>query len=129
MGALVYDGRFAQTMNELCSPENIAGTAKKFAELEKQYGPYSFGKFVKYTISKPEEYASWEKDVGEIPAWIQNRLTEVISTNLRSASPMPVVLKVGDNVDATHDLHVKTFAHHGQLHIGLHMLCPNSDLK
>ena len=42
---------------------------------------------------------------------------------------MPVVLKVGDNVDATHDLHVKTFAHNGQLHIGLHMLCPNSDLK
>ena len=129
MGGFVYSGNFERTMNDLCSPKNIAATARKFAELEKQYGPYSFGKFVKYTISKPEEYANWEKDVGEIPEGIQNRLTEVISTNLRSASPMPVVLKVGDNVDATHDLHVKTFAHHGQLHIGLHMLCPNSDLK
>jgi hypothetical protein len=124
-----YRGKFERTMNELCSPKNIAATAKKFAEMEKQYGPYSFGKFVKYTISNPDEYANWEKDVGEIPQWIQDRLTEIISTNLRSASPMPVVLKVGDSVDASHDLHVKTFVHNGHLTIGLHMLCPNPDLK
>ena len=116
-------------MNELSSPENVAATAKKFAELEKQYGPYSFGKFAKFTLTQPGEYANWEKDVGEIPESIQNRLTEIISTNLRSASPMPMMLKVGDNVDATHDLHVKTFAHNGHIHIGLHMLCPNPELK
>ncbi len=40
-----------------------------------------------------------------------------------------MVLKVSENVDATHDLHVKTFAHNGQLHIGVHMLCPNTSLK
>ena len=28
----------------------------------------------------------------------------------------------------THDLYVRTFAYNGQLYIGLHMLCPNSDL-
>ena len=33
-----------QKLNELSSPDNIAATAKKFAELEKRYGPYSFGK-------------------------------------------------------------------------------------
>jgi hypothetical protein len=38
-------------------------------------------------------------------------------------------LKVGENVDHTHDLHVKTFKHKGHKHIGLHMLCPNSSLK
>jgi hypothetical protein len=124
-----YNGKFEKIMNGLSSPPNIAATSKKFAELEKKYGPYSFGKFVKYTISKPEEFAEWESDVGEIPKWIQDRLTDIISTNLRSASPMPVVLKVGDNVDATHDLHVKTFTHGGQLYIGLHMLCPNPELK
>jgi hypothetical protein len=129
MGAFVYGGRFERIMNELSSPENIAATARRFADLERQYGPYSFGKFVRYTISQPEEFANWESDVGEIPEWIQNRLTEIISTNLKSASPMPVVLKVGDNVDATHDLHVKTFVRGGRLYIGLHMLCPNPELR
>jgi hypothetical protein len=31
--------------------------------------------------------------------------------------------------DATHDLQVTTFAHGGHIHIGLHMLCPNPELK
>jgi hypothetical protein len=129
MGAFRYGGRFERIMNDLSSPQNIAATSTRFAELERQHGSYSFGKFVKFTISQPEEYAQWESDVGEIPQWIQDRLTEIISTNLKSTSPMPVVLKVGDNVDATHDLHVKAFAHNGQIYIGLHMLCPNTDLK
>jgi hypothetical protein len=53
----------------------------------------------------------------------------VLGSNLRSAHPLPMVLKVGENVDHTHDLHVKTFAHNGHVHIGLHMLCPNTSLK
>ena len=60
---------------------------------------------------------------------IRNKLTRVIRANLRSKKPKPMVLKVGENVDATHDLHVKTFTHKGQDHIGLHMLCPNTSLK
>lgn len=66
---------------------------------------------------------------GEIPEAIRNRITEVTATNLRSATPLPLVLKVGDNVDATHELLVKTFAHDGHIYIGLHMLCPNPALK
>jgi hypothetical protein len=31
------------------------------------------------------------------------------------------VLKVGENVDNTHDLHVKTVAHKGHMHLGLHI--------
>jgi hypothetical protein len=127
--SFAYGGKFEKLMNDLCSPENIVTTAAKFADLEGRYGAYSFGKFVKRTISQPEEYANWERDVGEIPQWIQDRLTEIISTNMKSKPPMPVVLKVGENVDATHDLHVKTFSRNGRLYIGLHMLCPNSDLK
>jgi hypothetical protein len=42
---------------------------------------------------------------------------------------MPLVLNVGENVDGTHDLKVRIFAHKGHMHIGLHMLCPNSSLK
>ena len=41
---------------------------------------------------------------------------------------MPMMLKVGDNIDTNHELHVRTFVYNGLLYIGLHMLCPNSDL-
>ncbi len=140
MGGLVYGGKFEQHINELYSPKNIKATAKKFKEYEKQYGPYKFGQqYTKMLVPKKENWADesgstaghakWEKHSGGIPAPIRNRLTRVISKNLRSAKPKPMVLKVGENVDASHDLHVKTFKHKGHEHIGLHMLCPNTTLK
>ncbi len=139
MAGLVYSGKFEQHINELYSPQNIKKTAKKFKEYEKENGPYAFGKFTKFLVPKKENWASesgatdghdkWEKHSGGIPKTIRDKITEVISTNLRSSSPMPLVLKVGENVDGTHDLKVRLFAHNGQMHIGLHMLCPNSSLK
>ncbi len=75
------------------------------------------------------QFANWDKDSGEIPESIRQRLADVISTNLKSASPLPMLLKVGENVDATHELYVRTFAHNGYIYIGLHMLCPNLSLK
>jgi hypothetical protein len=129
MGGLVYGGKLEQMMNEFCSPKKIAGTAKKFAKLERQYGCYTFGKFLQYYLPKPEEFANWNKDAGGIPAPIGNRLTEIITTNLKSASPMPRKLKVRDNVDASHDLLVKTLACKGHIYIGPQMLCPNPELK
>jgi hypothetical protein len=129
MAGIVRGGKFEQKMNELSSPNNIAATAKKFAELEKQHGPYSFGKFVKLFIPEPDEIADWDKHSHDIPEPISQRLAEIISTNLRSATPLPVVLTVGDNVDKTHDLIVKTFAHNGSIYIGILLLCPNSLLK
>ncbi|MDP3689631.1 hypothetical protein, partial [Bradyrhizobium sp.] len=77
----------------------------------------------------PEDFKDWEKDSGKISEPVRRRLTEIVSANLKSASPMPMLLKVGDNVDATHDLIVKVFAHNGNIYIGLHMLCPNPELK
>jgi hypothetical protein len=129
MSGLVYSGKFEKSMNELCSPKKIAATAKKFAKLEKQHGAYAFGKFAQHFLPKPEEFSNWSKDAGAIPEQIRQRLTEIISANLKSKSPMPMMLKVGDNIDATHDLHVRTFAHKGHVYIGVHMLCPNTDLK
>jgi hypothetical protein len=140
MGAFVYSGKFEQHINERYSSENIAATAKKFKEHEKQHGPYSFGdKFTKALVPKQEDgadesgstggYSKWEKNSGEIPEPIRKKITDVVSANLRSAHPLPLVLKVGENVDASHDLHVRTFVHKGQMHIGLHMLCPNTALK
>src|SRR5258708_38775799 len=129
MAGLVYGGRFEQLMNEFCSPKNMAATAKRFAELEKQYGPYTFGKFASLLLPNPEEFASWEQDAGGITDSIRQRLTDVISTNLKSASPMPMMLKVGDNVDTSHDLIVEVFAYNGSIYIGLLMLCPNPELK
>jgi hypothetical protein len=140
MGAFVYGGKFEKHINELYSPEKVADTAKKFKAHEKKHGPYNFGdKFTKALVPKEEQWASesgstdgykkWEKNSGEIPEHIRKKITDVISTNLRSSHPLPVVLKVGENVDASHDLHVKTFSHKGHVHIGLHMLCPNTTLK
>jgi len=123
-----YSGRFEQFMNEICSPQNIAATAEKFKELEKQYGTYTFGKFAKLFLPNPGDFGNWEQDAGGISEPIRQRLTEIISTNLKSGSALPMVLKVGENVDASHDLHVKTFAHSGHIYIGLHMLCPNPEL-
>jgi hypothetical protein len=129
MAGVVYGGKFEQMMNELCKPSNIAATAKKFADLEKQHGPYNFGKFARLLMPNPTDFANWEKDAAGIPDPIRDRLTEIISANLRSATPLPVVLKVGDNVDTTHELIVKAFAHNGNIYIGIHMLCPNPELK
>ena len=128
MAGLVYGGKFEQMMNEFLSPKNIAATAAKFVELEKQTGGYAFGKFMKYFLPNPAEYANWDKDSGEISDSVRQRLTDVVSTNLKSASPLPMLLKVGENVDDTHDLLVKVFAHGGYIYIGLHMLCPNTAL-
>ena len=138
MGGLVYGGKFEQHINELYSPKNIHDTAKKFKEHEQKHGPYSFGdKFTKNLVPNKDNWANestgghdkWEKHSGEIPEAIRNKITDVIATNLRSPHPLPVVLKVGENVDHSHDLHVRTFSHNGHMHIGLHMLCPNSSLK
>lgn len=140
MGGFTYGGKFEQHINELYSAKNVAKTAKKFKAHEKKNGPYSFGdKFTKALVPKPENWADesgstaghakWEKNSREIPEPIRKKITEVVSTNLRSAHPLPLVLKVGENVDATHDLHVRTFSHKGRMHIGLHILCPNSSLK
>ena len=140
MGGLVYSGKFEQKINELYSPKNIQGTAKKFAEYEKKNGPYKFGQgYTKHIVPKADDWADqsgstaghakWEKHSGDIPEHIRNRLTEVISSNLKSAHPLPMVLKVGENVDGTHDLHVRTFSHKGHVHIGMHILCPNTSLK
>jgi hypothetical protein len=140
MGGFTYSGKFENHINELYSPKNIHETAKKFAEYEKKHGPYKFGQqYTKFLVPKTEHWADekgsteghskWEKHSGDIPEHIRNKLTEVISANLRSAKPLPMVLKVGENVDHSHDLHVKKFTHGGHEHIGLHMLCPNSSLK
>jgi hypothetical protein len=137
---LVYGGKFEQHINQLYSPENIHETAKKFKEHEQKHGKYSFGdKFTKDLVPDQKNWADdkgsteghgrWERHSGGIPDAIRNKITDVISTNMRSAHPLPLVLKVGENVDNTHDLHVKTFAHKGHMHIGLHILCPNSSLK
>jgi hypothetical protein len=84
---------------------------------------------MKQMVPKAEDYPHWDKNSGKISEHARKHLTEVIGSNLRSAHPLPMVLKVGENVDHAHDLHVKTFAHNGHVHIGLHMLCPNTSLK
>ena len=117
MGAVVYGGKFEQTVNDLLSPNNVAATAKKFTQLETQHGPYSFGKFAKLLMLNSGQLTNWDQDAAGIPAPICYRLTEIFSTNSRSATLL------------THDLIVKTFAHKGSIDSGIHMLCPNTSLN
>lgn len=138
--AFTYGGKFEKHINDLYSPKNIKKTAKTFAEYEKKHGPYKFGQsYTKVLVPKTEHWqddsgstkghSRWEKHSGDIPPKIRNKLTKVIRDNMRSKKPKPMLLKVGENVDASHGLHVKTFKHKGHEHIGLHMLCPNTSLK
>ena len=137
--AFTYGGKFEKHINELYCLENIADTALKFKEFESKNGTYSFAdNFTKTLVPRPEDWAdnsgstdgykTWEKNSGGMPESIRKQITEVISANLRSDHPLPLVLKVGENVDASHELIVKAFAHGGQIYIGLHILCPNSAL-
>jgi hypothetical protein len=129
MAGVVYSGKFEQTVNDLLNHNNVAATSKKFTQLETQHGPYSFGKFAKLLMLNSGQLTNWDQDAGGIPAPICYRLTEIFSTNSRSATLLPVVLKVGENVDATHGLIFKTFAHKGSIDSGIHMLCPNTSLN
>ena len=52
MAFVPYSGTFEQIINQMLGPETIAVAASKFVELEKQHGPYSFGKFIKYFLPK-----------------------------------------------------------------------------
>jgi hypothetical protein len=138
MGA-IYGDEFERNMNTLTSPANIKATARKFVEFEKANGPYSFGMFAKTLLPRPADwadeygstkgYGSWEKNAGRIPKEITERITSVTFSNYRSDNPLPVLLKVGANVDASYDVHVKNFVHEGIEYIGVLMLCPNPALK
>jgi hypothetical protein len=130
----LYGNKFAQTLNAMCSPQNIRATAQAFLRLEQSRGPYEFGAFAKHMISNRGDWGSdaayddWTKNAGDVPETLRRRLTDTIRANLRSANPLPMVLLVGNNVDPSHDLQIKTFAHGGDIYIGILMLCPNPDL-
>ncbi len=135
----IYSEEYENNVNVLFGPSRIAATARKFAELEKTSGPYKFGMLAKVLVPRSADwadeygstkgYGTWEKHSGEIPKELQDRLTEVIASNLRSENPRPMRIKVGENVDGSHDVQVKTFTHDGIEHIGILMLCPNPALK
>jgi hypothetical protein len=137
--AFVYSGKFEQNLNASYSRANVKKTAKKFKVHEKKHG-YSFGdKFTKTLIPKAADWADasgstaghakWEKHLKTMPEAARKKITQAISTNLKSAHPLPIVFKIGENVDATHDVHIRTFSHKGHMYIGVHVLCPNTSLK
>lgn len=114
--------------------------AKKFVEFENTHGSaYSFGMFAKALLPRPadwaDEYGSTkgyndrEKHSGTIPKELREKVVGVTFANHRSANPLPVLLKIGANVDASYDLQIKNFVHEGIEYIGVLMLCPNPALK
>jgi len=135
----IYSDEFEKNMNALTSPANIKATAKKFVEFEKTNGAYSFGMFAKTLLPRPADWAdeygstkgynNWEKHAGAIPKEVTERITSVTFSNYRSDNPLPVLMKIGANVDATYDVQIKNFTHEGIEYIGILMLCPNPDLK
>ena len=139
MSGFVHGGNFEQAVNRLCSIENIERTAKKFVELEAQQGDYTFGKFLKSFMPKPDEWADrsgspqgfekWERDSAALPQDIRERLASILATNLRSPAPLPIVFKVTDGVDSGNELSIRLFVHKERMHMGILLLCPNPALK
>ena len=134
----IYGNEFEDNMNVLMNSTNVRTMAKKFVALEKANGPYSFGMFAKMMLPRPADwaddygstkgYAGWEKHSGSIPKEFRDRLTVAVGSNLRSDNPLPMLLKVGSNVDGNYEVQIKNFVHEGVEHIGILMLCPNPAL-
>jgi len=135
----IYGDEFQTNMNILTSPANIKETARKFREFENANGPSSFGVFTKTLMPRPADWAdeygsttgynNWEKHAGAIPKVHTDRIGSAGRENLRSDHPLPMLLKVGTNIDATYDVQIKNFVHAGFEYIGILMLCPNPALK
>lgn len=135
----IYSDEFETNINKLYSPANIMAVARKFVEMERTDGAYSFGKLAKMIMPRPADWAdeygstkgynSWEKHSGNIPKNLRQRLTDAIAANLRSDNPRPMRVKVGENIDETYDVQIKTFVHDGHEYLGILMLCPNSSLR
>lgn len=132
-----YGGTFADSMNFLYAPKNIAQTAAKVRELEKTLGPFVFGKFHKHLLPDPSQwndprtgvaFDTWEENYVEIPEHFRQRLTDVMGSNFHSANPLPMFVRVTENVDASHDVIIRPFTHNGFLYIGILVLCPNTRL-
>jgi len=135
----IYSDEFETNMNIWTSPANVKETARKFRELEKANGPSNFVMFAKKLMPRPadwaDEYGStkgyndWEKHAAGVPQVIRERFGSVARENFQSDNPLPMVLKIGINADATYDVHVKNFIHEGVEYIGVVWLCPNPALK
>ena len=70
------------------------------------------------------ESLTFERLMSGLPDHIRGRLANIISINRASSHPKPMVLKFGQNVDDTYNLHVQTFVRDGRTCIGLHVLLP-----
>ena len=133
-GIVYAGGTFEQKCNDLLSPARIQDTAKQFRALAKD--KYKFGQLLKQFIPKKADWSNadgrgngfdqWDASVAEIPDTVRDQLTKLFFDNLSSDYPQPMMLKVGQNVDDSHELIVKPFTHGGVRYIGILMLCPNS---
>jgi hypothetical protein len=133
-GIVYAGGKFETTCNDLLSPGRIQSTAKQFKGMAKD--KYQFGQLLKQFIPNKNNwsntdgrgngYDTWDRSVAEIPDDVRDELTKLFYENLMSDDPMPMMLKVGQNVDDSHELIVKEFSHGGHDYIGILMLCPNS---
>lgn len=133
-GIVYAGGKFETTCNDLLGPARIQSTAKQFKAMATN--KYQFGQLLKQFIPNKNNwdntdgrgngYDIWDQSVAEIPDNVRDQLTKVFFDNLSSDKPVPMMLKVGQNVDDSHELIVKPFTHNGVYYIGLLMLCPNS---
>jgi len=132
---LIYGGGvFEQTCNDLLSPAKIQHTAGRFKAIATD--TYQFGRLLKQFIPDKLNWSNadgrgngfdvWDRSVAEIPNDVRDELTKLFYDNLASDDPQPMMLKVGQNVDDSHELIVKDFTYGGVDYIGILLLCPNS---
>lgn len=138
MNGITYGGgRYEESFNEILGAPRIKQTAQHFRKLvAERGGKYEFGSVAKMFVPNRKNWENgqgsdigfdlWEVSVAGIPQAERDKLTTMILENLTLENPTPMVLKVGQNVDNSHEVRIKRFNVKGQDYIGIHMLCPNS---
>lgn len=129
-----YGGPFENAMNVLYSPTNIAATAAKVSQLETPGNLFMPGKFNQQLlqaagIATPAsfDFSAFQNDFNTIPLSLRQKVADVMRANFQSPNPCPVLVKVSENVDDTHDVIIKAFVNdEGRMYIGILYLCPNS---
>jgi hypothetical protein len=137
----IYGGGFQNAINVMYSPDNIVNTAAQVRELETPRNLFEPGKFVLKLLDMnrdllrragtvvPADFnsAAFNKDFSTIPTALRRKAAVVMRANFYSDNPLPMLTKVSENVDQTHDVVIKPFVDKkGILYIGILFLCPNT---
>jgi hypothetical protein len=131
----IYAGAFETALNLRFGKVGVANTAAALRNFESQHGPYKFGNWARHLMPNQKDwstdgtsdgYENWLRNAMTVPENLAQQITDAIRTCLlESDPPKPMFFKIGDNLDDTHDLLIKTMVYDGTEYTAIRLLCPN----